>query len=79
MLKLLLLLTTGHSKDEFTELCKAILKPFSSGNGAFTCKSFNFSHRRLNSGFKDSSSSNTARDLCDGKIIDKDNETKYQT
>jgi len=67
MLELYLLLTAGHSKLVFAGLCKAILKPFSSGNGACICDSFNLSNRRLNSGFKDSSSSNTSRDLYKGK------------
>ena len=78
MVKLELLLTAGHSKDEFTELGKALLKPFSSDNGALTCESFNLSNRRLNSGCNDSSSSNTARNLCNGEMTAKDNITKYQ-
>jgi hypothetical protein len=67
MLELYLLLIAGHSKLEFAGLCIAILKTFSSGNGAGTRDSFNFSNRRLNSGFKDSSSSNTSSDLYKGK------------
>lgn len=58
-----LLLTADHSKLEYAGLCKAVLNPFFSGNGACTCGLFNLSNRCLNSGFKDSSSSNTSSDL----------------
>jgi len=64
-------LTAGHSKGEVTELCKALLETLASENWACPCKSFNSLTQRLNSGFKDSSSSNTAINFCDGRMTGK--------